>query len=152
MVKFIAHKGNWQGAQPAWENTKDYVEFAYYDKGYDVEVDVRAHRGLLYLGHDEPLQVADIGFLQQQGVWCHAKDLDALEMLLNMRTRCFWHDTDTVTLTNDGHIWCYPGAFPRHKRAVWLDLEDVPLPEDKTGIYGICGDKVDENIDFWTAR
>ena len=62
-------------------------------------------------------------------------------MLLDMRTRCFWHDTDTVTLTKDGHIWCYPGNFPRHKRAVWLDLEDIPLPEDTTGIYGICGDK-----------
>jgi hypothetical protein len=65
----------------------------------------------------------------------------SLQILLDMRTRCFWHDKDTVTLTNDGHIWCYPGNFPRHKRSVWLDLEDIPLPEDTTGIYGICGDK-----------
>ena len=142
--KFIAHRGNYTGVQTVWENTRDYVEFAYYDKKYDVEIDVRAHGGILYLGHDEPLQVADTNFLQQPGVWCHAKDLDALDMLLNMRTRTFWHETDTVTLTNDGHIWCYPGHYPRHRHAVWLDLEDKPLPDDLTGIYGVCGD-----IDRW---
>ena len=68
MVKFIAHRGNCTGAQPTLENTKEYLEFAYYDKGYDVEVDVREHRGLLYFGHDEPIQVADTRFLQQPGV------------------------------------------------------------------------------------
>lgn len=141
MANFIAHRGNWNGVQPAWENTRDYLEFAYHDKGYDVEVDVRAFRGALYTGHNEPLQVADLSFLQQPGVWCHAKDLDALQMLLDMRTRCFWHETDAVTLTNDGYIWCYPGNFPRHRRAVWLDLENVALPADIMGIYGICGDK-----------
>jgi hypothetical protein len=141
-MKFIAHRGNTNGVQPSWENTLDYLKFAYHDKGYDVECDLLSHRGMLYFGHDEPQEVADIGFLQQPGVWCHAKSIEALELLLHLRTRCFWHETDTVTLTNDGYIWCYPGVFPRHKRAVWLDLENIQLPEDTTGIYGICGDKI----------
>ena len=152
MVRFIAHRGNWNGVQPAWENTRDYLEFAYHDKGYDVEVDIIEHNGILYLGHDEPQQIADTNFLQQPGVWCHAKTLNTLELLLDMRTNCFWHEQDTVTLTSERYMWCYPGNFPRHSRAVWLDLEGVQIPENVQGIYGICGDQMNENIDFWIAR
>ena len=142
-IKFIAHRGNYNGIQPAWENTSDYLEFAFYDKKHDVECDLILHKGILYYGHDEPVDTANLGFIQQQGVWCHAKTLETLEELLKMRTNCFWHEQDTVTLTSEKYIWCFPGNFPRNKRAVWLDLEGIPLPQDTTGIYGICGDCFD---------
>lgn len=140
MARFIAHRGNYQGPQKYAENTLQYLQHAYFDIGYDVECDLIAHRGNLYFGHDEPGEMADLNFIQRDGVWCHAKDLDALELLLSMRTNCFWHEKDTVTLTSQKYIWCYPGNFPVHPRAVWLDLEDIPLPKNKFGIYAICGD------------
>ena len=146
MVKFIAHRGNWDGAQPDYENTKEYLEFAYHDKGYDVEVDLQAHRGILYYGHDDAQQVADLSFLQLPGVWCHAKNIEALILLMNMRTNCFWHDVDKCTLTSNGNIWCYPGVHIQHPNAVWLDLLNEPLPNVVRDIYGYCGDKINENI------
>jgi hypothetical protein len=142
-TRFIAHRGNWQGPNSADENTFDYL-YSAYQRGFDVEIDIRAHNGILYFGHDEPIEKANLNFIQRTGVWCHAKDLDALELLLSMRTNCFWHETDTVTLTSDGNIWCYPGYYPRNKKAVWLDLEDKKLPDDVSGIYGICGDYFDK--------
>lgn len=140
MIKFIAHRGNYSGPQPSWENTKDYLEFAYFDKKYDVECDLIAYNGILYYGHDEPQEVANTNFLQNEGVWCHAKNLEAMVILLNMRTNCFWHEEDTITITSNKNIWCYPGIFPNSKKAVWLDLLNVPLPKIIGNIYGICGD------------
>lgn len=140
MVKFIAHRGNYNGSQPVWENTKDYLEFAYHDKGYDVECDLIGHNGLLYYGHDDPQEPADTNFLQLEGVWCHAKNLEALTLLLMMRTNCFWHENDTVTLTSNKYIWCFPGHYPISNRAVWLDLHGAKLPVNIENIHGICGD------------
>jgi hypothetical protein len=139
-MRFIAHRGNYKGPQKYAENTKQYLEHAYFDMGFDVECDLIAHNGNLYLGHDNPGEMADPNFLQRDGVWCHAKNLEALELLLAMRTNCFWHEKDTVTLTSQKYIWCYPGVLPVHPRAVWLDLEDITLPKTKYGIYAICGD------------
>jgi hypothetical protein len=140
-MKYIAHRGNIDGPNPAHENTYEYLRHAW-AQGHDVECDLIAHRGILYMGHDEPAEPANTNFIQQDSVWCHAKNLEALELLLAMRTNCFWHEKDTVTLTSRGNIWCYPGHFPRNKRAVWLDLEGIELPDDRTGIYGVCGDKL----------
>lgn len=141
-IKFIAHRGNWSGISPSDENKFEYLYNAY-EKGFDVEVDIRSHKGILYFGHDEPIEVADMNFIQRAGVWCHAKDLEALMLLLKLRTNCFWHETDVVTLTSNGNIWCYPGYYPRTSKAVWLDLENKKLPSDVSGIYGICGDYFD---------
>lgn len=140
-MRFIAHRGNYKGPQKFAENTIQYLEHAYFDMGYDVECDLIEHNGNLYFGHDEPQEIADLNFIQRDGVWCHAKNLKALELLLDMHTNCFWHEKDTVTLTSNKYIWCYPGIFPVHPLAIWLDLENTVLPENTTGIYGICGDK-----------
>jgi hypothetical protein len=141
MAKFIAHRGNVDGVNLAYENDDAYLKHAY-SIGYDVECDLIAHRGTLYYGHDEPQKSADLAFLQQQGVWCHAKNLEALLQLLKMRTNCFWHETDKLTITTLGHLWCYPNTFIDHPRAVWLDLIDAVIPSTIPKIYGICGDTV----------
>ena len=141
MAKFIAHRGNVDGANLAYENDDAYLKHAY-STGYDVECDLISHRGLLYYGHDEPQQPADLTFLQQQGVWCHAKNTEALLQLLKMRTNCFWHETDKLTITTSGYLWCYPNTFVNHVKAVWLDLGDAVLPNTIPKIYGICGDTV----------
>ena len=141
MAKFIAHRGNVDGVNLAYENDDAYLKHAY-SLGYDVECDLIAHRGTLYYGHDEPQNPADLTFLQQQGVWCHAKNLEALLQLLKMRTNCFWHETDKLTITRSGYLWCYPNTFVNHVKAVWLDLGDAVLPDTIPKIYGICGDTV----------
>lgn len=141
MAKFIAHRGNIDGANLAYENDDAYLKHAY-SIGYDVECDLIAHKGILYYGHEEPQQPADVSFLQQQGVWTHAKNLEALSILLRMNTNTFWHQTDDVTLTSKGYLWCYPGTFINNKTAIWLDLLDKPLPDKIGNIYGICGDTV----------
>lgn len=140
-MRFIAHRGNWQGIKPELENTHEYLLDAY-RRGYDVEVDVHGLNGVLYYGHDEPTERACTNFLQQPGVWCHAKNYAALILLSELRCHYFWHQTDDLTVTSDNYFWCYPGKNLQHPRAVWLDLEDIPLPEDTIGIYGICGDKI----------
>jgi len=139
-VKFIAHRGNWNGGNPEFENTIDYMKFAYNDKRLDVECDVIGRNGKLYFGHDEPQEPVDLVFIQSPGVWTHAKNLEALELLTTTSANYFWHENDTVTLTRSSHIWCYPGVFPRVKNAIWLDLLGKPLLEDISGIYGVCGD------------
>jgi hypothetical protein len=141
MVKFIAHRGNVDGVNLAYENDDAYLKHAY-STGHDVECDLIVHRGILYYGHDEPQQPADLTFIQQRGVWCHAKNLEALLQLLKMRTNCFWHETDKLTITKDGYLWCYPNTFFNHPWAVWLDLGDAQLPNTIPKIYGICGDTV----------
>ena len=140
-MKFIAHRGNWAGPNPAYENKLEYLQAAL-DKQFDVECDLIGYRGELYFGHDEPDELADREFISNPSVFCHAKNLEALLLLADMRsTNYFWHQEDTVTLTSQGHMWCYPGVHPVHKRAIWLDLGGIPLPENTYGIYGICGDK-----------
>lgn len=141
MVKFIAHRGNLDGANLAYENDDAYLKHAY-SCGYDVECDLILHCGILYYGHDEPQQSADLNFLQQPGVWCHAKNTAALLQLLKMRTNCFWHETDTLTITSERYLWCYPNTHVVHPRAVWLDLGDAVLPDTIPNIYGICGDTI----------
>lgn len=138
MAKFIAHRGNIAGPTVN-ENKIEYLQHAY-SLGHDVECDLHGFKGKLYLGHDGPTEIADIEFLTKVGVWCHAKNMEALELLNKIGANYFWHQNDSVTLTSKGFVWCYPGNHPHFSNAVWLDLENRPLPNDVSGIYGICGD------------
>lgn len=137
---FIAHRGNTEGPTPEKENTLEYLKQAY-DLGYGVECDIQVHNGQLYFGHDEPQELVDYEFISRTNVFCHAKTVETFSRLLNLNVNCFWHETDQVTLTSDGQMWCYPGIHPLHEKAIWLDLLDAPLPNKiDIPIYGICGD------------
>lgn len=143
MVKFIAHRGNIAGPQPTFENTDGYLKHAYANDCF-VEVDIIKYQDKLYYGHDDPKQLADLEFLFNPGVYCHAKTLDTLIALLDMKLTCFWHENDQVTLTSDDKIWCYPGHHPVHHSAIWLDLHNKPLPKENLDkIYAVCGDYKD---------
>lgn len=138
-MKKIAHRGNINGPNISFENKIEYLKHAY-NSGFEVECDLIAHNGILYFGHDEPIELADLEFIQSKGIWCHAKNLDALCILTKLRTHYFWHQEDNVCLTSKKFIWCYPGYYPVHKKAVWLDLLDIKLPNIDKNIYGICSD------------
>jgi hypothetical protein len=137
---FIAHRGNTDGPSDH-ENELEYMKHAY-NMGYGVECDIQLFNNKLYFGHDEPQSLIDYRFITSNNVFCHAKSVEVLPILLNLGVNCFFHVSDEVTLTRGGQIWCYPGVHPRNENAIWLDLHSKPLPDDVDGIYGICGDYV----------
>ncbi len=105
----IAHRGNISGPDPEKENKQQYLQEAL-DKGYDVEVDVRAthQEGFWYSGHDGKDSEIEEEFLLKDGVWCHAKDIVTLHRLQEIGAHCFFHERDSATLTSEGYIWTFP--------------------------------------------
>lgn len=141
MVKFIAHRGNTNGSTDQ-ENQNDYLLDAL-NKGHMVEADVILYNDKLHLGHDEPQELISQRLLENTNVIFHAKNLQALTALMDKNLHCFWHQEDTVTITNQGYIWCYPGIHPAHRNSIWLDLHNKKLPKIDPQIYAICGDYED---------
>ena len=116
---FIAHRGNWDGPNEARENAPDYIDETHGRFGCDVEVDVWRISGEWFLGHDEPKYRVEEEFLRRPFLWRHAKNGAALASLLQLKLRCFWHQTDDYTVTSTGDVWCYPGsALPTGSIAV----------------------------------
>jgi len=135
---FIAHRGNTEGPSSS-ENELEYMKHAY-NMGYGVECDLQLFNNKLYFGHDEPQSLIDDEFIRKDNVFCHAKTVDVLSILINLGVNCFFHETDEVTLTSRGQIWCYPGVHPDNENAIWLDLQGKSLPDVVGNIYGICSD------------
>ncbi len=104
----IAHRGNVDGPQPELENSPLYINKAL-AAGYNVEIDVWLVESRWMLGHDEPQYEVDEAFVVREGLWCHAKNIAALEELTSLGAHVFWHQEDDVTLTSRGFLWTYPG-------------------------------------------
>ena len=86
----ISHRGNINGKHVEDENSPNHINNAI-EKGYSVEVDVWYKNGF-YLGHDNPTYKIDVNFLQQEKIWCHAKNLEALsKMNKYSNIHYFWH-------------------------------------------------------------
>lgn len=134
----IAHRGNRDGPDPLKENTMPYVIRAL-DKGLDVEVDVWCVRGVWYLGHDGPEHKTNVEFLQNEHVWCHAKNITTLMDLLVAGCHCFFHDKDDATLTSKGWIWTYPGKILT-ERSIAVMPEKDNHNSVVNGAYGVCTD------------
>ena len=132
----ISHRGNTNGKSDR-ENSPDYIEEAL-AQGFDVEIDVWWIDNQFYLGHDEPRYLVKEDFLRKSGLWCHAKNIDALNQMIDSEmTHCFWHQEDDVTLTSEGYLWTYPGKdLTKNSIAV--------LPDDKPDVEvaGICSDYI----------
>jgi len=151
MTIFIAHRGNWQGANPDYENRIDYLRAAI-NNGHAIECDLQMYNGALYFGHDEPQEQVDWSFIINPYVFCHAKTIEAMQVLMAAGAHCFWHETDQMALTTMGFMWCYPGVHPENTRAIWLDLMGATTPviqSDK--IFGVCGDNA-SNLTWIKSR
>lgn len=135
----IAHRGNLNGPNER-ENEPLYIEEAL-SAGYDVEVDVWFHNGGFWLGHDAPTYQVNPSFLKYKGLWCHAKNFNALKALRILKVEhYFWHQEDDFTLTSSGYFWTYPGKeLCGYSIAVMPELVGDAI--DKS-IYGICSDYV----------
>ena len=136
----ISHRGNLTGSNKDLENNPSYIEKAI-NLGFDVEVDVYFKKNQLFLGHDEPIFRIDVSFLKNKKIWCHAKNIESLDYLLNFNDiHVFWHQNDDFTLTSRGYIWTYPGKYVTNKSILVLDknISKQNLPV----CMGICSDYV----------
>jgi hypothetical protein len=139
-MKLIAHRGNTQGPKPAVENDPVYISQAL-DAGFDAEVDVWSINGNYVLGHNSPDFFVKGLFLENKKLWCHAKNLEALERMLdNKKIHCFWHEADNYTITSKGYIWTYPDKDVASRSVVVVTGNRIKQSYKK--IHGICGDYV----------
>ena len=142
-MELISHRGNINGKQPDLENSPKYIENAI-KQGYDVEIDVWYRDGF-YLGHGNPTYKIDVEYLQNNKLWCHAKNGEALyEMRKIDKIHCFWHQNDDMTLTSKGYIWTYP------KKSLYYNsicvLPELGYTGELDKCYGICSDFIKEYI------
>ena len=135
----ISHRGNIDGKNGDRENHPEYIQEAL-DKGYDVEIDVwLTSYNQFYLGHDKTQYFVKLDFLKKDGLWCHAKNIEALNEMLKEDIHCFWHQEDDVTLTSKGYMWTYPEKkLTSNSISVLPELND----ENPKKCFGICSDYV----------
>ena len=139
-MKFVSHRGNLIGKEPEAENTISHIENALL-KGYDVEIDIwEIERSNVWLGHDESQTLVDINFIKNEKLWCHAKNINALRIMIENNVHCFWHQQDEYTLTSNGYIWSYPTqSFEKDTIAVLPEQFGV-APKYLYKCVGICSD------------
>jgi hypothetical protein len=157
-IRLIAHRGNTSGSLPERENTVSYIEEAI-DKGFDVEIDVRAierkkleRRAYIspytyILGHDNgETEVAyEWLLLHSDRLWVHCKDLTSLRALYESPLNYFWHQEDDFTLTSKNIIWTYPLKNITDKSViVCFTQEEAEFWNEESEIFGICCDWVEE--------
>jgi len=110
----IAHRANLEGRNYETENHPDQILRAI-EEGFHVEVDAWFEDGKWYLGHDDMKYEVKPSFFSrvlnpnEDKLWIHAKNLEAVEQLRLSGMNWFWHEKDKVTITSRGYIWCFPG-------------------------------------------
>lgn len=139
----VSHRGNLDGPNPDKENHPDYIKEAL--KHGPVEIDIRIIDGKVFLGHDLPQYEIAYNFLNKDGLYIHCKTLDTVWWL--EQNYCylnyFWHETDRMTFTKYGDIWCYPGVYMKNGITVELNPEPHSWMHLKENyIKGICTDYV----------
>lgn len=105
-MRIISHRANLEGSSDRENHPLQISKVL--ELGFDCEVDVWYKNNNYFLGHDEPMYDVGVDFLKNKKLWCHAKNLEALDMMLNSDIHCFWHQKDDVTLTSKNIIWTYP--------------------------------------------
>ena len=139
----ISHRGNINGINESRENSIEYISEAL-NLGFDVEIDVWYKDGEWFLGHDGPENYVVLDFLKNDKLWCHAKNIDALNKMLKENIHCFWHQEDDVTLTSCGFIWTSPGEKLTEKSICVLpEINNIGvLNESLYEGIGICSDYI----------
>jgi hypothetical protein len=135
-----------EGPDPSIENLPSQVEYVL-SQGIDVEIDVWYVEEQFWLGHDNPQYLVKEEFLLKEGLWCHAKNWQALEQLLRIGVHCFWHQEDDYTLTSKSIVWVYPRKF-LFKDSVCVMPESTAFSLDEISkCMGVCTDFVFEYIE-----
>lgn len=144
---FISHRGNIKNEKEN-ENDPNKILFCL-DQGYDVEIDVWFIENKFYLGHDHPEYYVKNQFLLKDGLWCHAKNIEALkQMILVGVEKFFFHQNDDYVITSNKLIWTYTGK-PLTSMSIAVMPENTDYDsESLKNCYGICSD----NIEFYRNR
>ena len=135
----ISHRGNYEMPDSKTENQPQQI-LSMLQNGWHVEIDVWYDGWNLHLGHDKPQYQTDLMFLQNDRLWCHAKNLQALEYMLKNNVQCFWHQEDDYTLTSSGYIWTYPGKPVCEKTIIVCNTLEDTMKYCKMDIAGVCSD------------
>jgi len=107
-LKIISHRGNTEGPNKELENHPEVIS-SLLEKNIDCEIDVWFVDDKFYLGHDLPQYEVEESFILKRGLWCHAKNLEALYKMSNQtNVHFFWHENDDYTLTSKNIIWTFP--------------------------------------------
>ena len=135
----ISHRGNISGPDPKNENKPSNILKTLED--FDCEIDLWYVKGHLMLGHDEPQYAIGEDFLKNEGLWIHAKNMEALNFLNDTNLNYFWHQEDKATITSLGFIWCYPGIYCSNGITVETGY-NTKIHNDlaESTIAGICTD------------
>ena len=143
-MKIIAHRGLVNGPDSNLENLPGRILLSL-QAGYDCEIDVRYINGKWLLGHDNPDYEVPFEFLEQSGLWIHAKNLEALYQLSKTNLVYFWHQEDDFTLTSNEFIWTYPGRILTDNSIMVLPEWNNPNLENLDyNCYAICTDYADK--------
>lgn len=124
-MKVISHRAYLDGESNLFENNPNQIK-RLLKMGVDVEIDVWCINEEYFLGHHDPRYRIEEPFLKQEGLWCHAKNKDALERMLSSDVHCFWHQVDDYTITSRGYIWAYPSKETSGTNTVLLFPERFP--------------------------
>lgn len=137
----IAHRGNFKGRNINAENTPEYIDLAI-KNNFDVEIDVWVNENGLFLGHDSPETKIDLTFLidRKSKLWCHAKNLEALEFLLSNGLHTFSHDKDDYIITSHGIIWANVGMKLSSKTICVMPERADYRNTEISNCLGICSD------------
>ncbi len=139
-MKIIAHRGLVNGPDKNLENKPKEILDAL-KQGYDCEIDLWYTNSELWLGHDHPEYFITSAFLENSGLWIHAKNLAALRWLTDSDLNYFWHQEDDFTLTSKKFIWTYPGKPLTMKSiSVMPEWNNPELKNLDFKCYGICSD------------
>jgi hypothetical protein len=140
-MKLIAHRGLIDGPDKNLENLPGQILLSL-QAGYDCEIDIRYIDSKWMLGHDNPDYEIPFEFLEQAGLWIHAKNLEALYQLEKTNLVYFWHENDQFTLTSNKFIWTYPGKELTDKSImVCPEMIDPKLESTVSAkCFGICSD------------
>ncbi|MBM3453579.1 MAG: hypothetical protein FJX80_00375 [Bacteroidetes bacterium] len=138
MCLIISHRGNINGPDPNLENEPIHIDKL--SKTMHCEIDVWMINNNLFLGHDKPERRIDESFLKNPNLWCHAKNLNALEYMLDYNIHCFFHDSDSYTITSKKYIWTFPNKNIC-KKSVIVDLNQN-WQQKQYDCFGVCSDYV----------
>jgi len=143
-MHLIAHRGNMFGPNHDQENRPEYIIQAL-ENGFYVEIDVWLINDSLFLGHDGPQYETDLTFLKMPGIYAHAKNIPALQLLVKNNINCFSHNIDEAVLTLRGEIWTYPDKqLTSNSICVMPEWKSKNWPEiiRNNACLGICSDYV----------
>lgn len=143
-MKVYAHRANLLGPGTG-ENRPDAIHRCL-TRGINVEVDVWGVGREMWLGHDRPEWRVEQDLLENPSIMCHAKNVEAVQILRKRQGNFFCLERDMFSLCSNGLIWTNYGG-PSTPLSIVCSPELVGAAESLerfvarlSNAYGICTD------------